>query len=279
MLRDLALLLMIATPLLSQDLLVDSEGREFKVTLIEITDTFIYFQKPREIAIVQLPLESVERVVLANGSIAYNDGKIYIYGKIYVEDTGERDIGEREPIQAEPLGIDLGTGLPLEEPPEKQPPRFDPKTGELIPARPVPAISKPPTRGTTRIAQQRIIALALADARRHQSDRAGDFGAALLGAGAVVGGAIFGAITTDSFPGFLLGAAVGSLAVPLMHSLNPVSIPPSPQLEDAAPDQRETYRQTYIGEARKLRGLSVFKAELVLLASVAGGLMLLLLVS
>jgi len=44
MLRTLVSLLVIVTPLLSQDLLVDSIDREFAGTLIEITDTDIIFQ-------------------------------------------------------------------------------------------------------------------------------------------------------------------------------------------------------------------------------------------
>ena len=274
MLKTLALLLMIATPLLSQDLLVDSEGREFKVTLIEITNTFIYFQMPRETAIVQLPLESVERIELANGSIAYKDGKIYVYGKIYVEDTGERDIGEWEPIQVEPLRIDLETGLPVEKPPEKQPPRFDSETGELIPVLPAPAVTTPSTVGTTKLTEQSIIALARADARSRHTGGAWEIGGVLLGAPAMLAGGIVGLVTTYSFPGFLVGVAVGVLPVPLLLSSFPVSVPETPQLEDAAPGQRAIYRQTFIRESRRLRRTSAFKAELVL---VGGFLVLIIL--
>lgn len=72
-----------------------------------------------------------------------------------------------------------------------------------------------------------------------------------------------------------MGAAVGAIPVPLLISLRPVSVPEPPQLEDAAPGQREVYRQTFIGESRILRGRSVFIAELVAVA-VGGGLLLLL---
>ena len=58
-------------PLLSQDLLVDSEGGEYSGTLIEITDTHIYFQLPGRTTPIQIPLKSVKRVTLADGSIAY----------------------------------------------------------------------------------------------------------------------------------------------------------------------------------------------------------------
>ncbi len=71
MLRTIVLLLVIATPLLSQDLLVDSSGREHSGTLIEITDTHIYFQLPGRTTPIQIPLKSVKRVTLADGSLAF----------------------------------------------------------------------------------------------------------------------------------------------------------------------------------------------------------------
>ncbi|MBA7595799.1 Outer membrane protein assembly factor BamA [subsurface metagenome] len=78
MLRTLVSLLVIATPLLSQDLLVDSIDREFSGTLIEITDTDIIFQIQGETEPVQYPFWSVKRVTLADGRLAFEDGKTYV---------------------------------------------------------------------------------------------------------------------------------------------------------------------------------------------------------
>lgn len=77
MLRTLVLLLVIATPLLSQDLLVIPDGRELSGTLIEITDTHIYFQFQGRATPSKIPLKSVKRVTLADGRLVYEDGKIY----------------------------------------------------------------------------------------------------------------------------------------------------------------------------------------------------------
>ncbi len=78
MLRILVLLLVIATPLLSQDLLVDSIDREFSGTLIEITDTDIIFQIQGETEPVRYPFWAVKRVTLADGRLAFEDGKTYV---------------------------------------------------------------------------------------------------------------------------------------------------------------------------------------------------------
>ncbi len=78
MLRTLVLLLVIATPLLSQDRLVDSIDREFSGTLIEITNTDIIFQLQGETEPVQYPFWAVKRVTLANGRLAFEDGKTYV---------------------------------------------------------------------------------------------------------------------------------------------------------------------------------------------------------
>ena len=75
------------------------------------------------------------------------------------------------------------TGLPAEVPTEKQPPRFDPVTGELIPALPAPAVTPPSTVGTTRMTEQSIIALARADAGTATQAMPGELAAALPGSG------------------------------------------------------------------------------------------------
>ena len=82
----------------------------------------------------------------------------------------------------------------------------------------------------------------------------------------MVAGGIVGLITTYSFDGFLVGVAVGALPAPLLLSIFPVSVPESPQLEDAASGQREIYRQTFISESRGLRAKSVTAGELLMVA-------------
>jgi len=81
-------------PLLSQDLLTDSEGREHSGTLIEITDTHIYFQLPDRTTPIRLPLKSVKRVTLADGTIAYE--------------------GEPEPLRIEVAAGEVGFEATLE---------------------------------------------------------------------------------------------------------------------------------------------------------------------
>ena len=174
----------------------------------------------------------------------------------------------------------LATGL-LAAPPQSQSTQqlpdttraSDPETGGLIPALSAPAVITPPTVGTTSLTEQSIIALARADARRRHSGLAWGFGGGLMGAGAM--GASGGMVLsfTGSFGGYLVGGAVGALPVPLLASLMKVSVPESPQLEDATPGQRVIYRQVFIPESRKLRRTSVINAELV----IAGGFLLLIL--
>ena len=139
--------------------------------------------------------------------------------------------------------------------------RSDPATGELIPAQAAPAVTTPPTVDTTRLTEQSIIALARADARRHHDVLALGFG--LLGAGAMLTGGIVGGTYTFSIFGFMAGVAVGALPVPALLSSFRVSVPESPQLENAAPGKRESYRQTFISESRRLRRITVVRTELV----------------
>ncbi|MCH7574917.1 MAG: hypothetical protein IIA59_07305 [Candidatus Marinimicrobia bacterium] len=78
MLRTLVLLLVIATPLLSQDLLVDFMDREFSGRLIEITYTHIYFRIQSETDTVQYDFWEVKRVTFAGGQLAFEDGRTYV---------------------------------------------------------------------------------------------------------------------------------------------------------------------------------------------------------
>ena len=78
---------------------------------------------------------------------------------------------------------------------------------------------------------------------------------------------VYGFFTINSFSGFLVGFAVGALPVPLLLSGLPVRVPETPQLEDAAPGQRDLYQQTFIGESRRHRRTSVLKAELAIVGA------------
>ena len=151
----------------------------------------------------------------------------------------------------------------------------DPESGELIPSLPAPAVTTAPTVGSTRLTEQSIIALARMDAglRHYRYALIWEIGGGLAGVWATGIGGVLGFYYTNSFlenigpgtvSGILLGAAVGALSVPLVVSLLPVSVPETPQLEDAAPDQREIYRQTFIGESRSLRKNSVATGERVI---------------
>jgi len=68
----------IGTPLLSQDLLVDFREREFPGKLIEITFTYIYFQIHSATDTVQYDFWEVKRVTLADGRLAFEDGRTYV---------------------------------------------------------------------------------------------------------------------------------------------------------------------------------------------------------
>lgn len=108
MLRTLVLLLVIAAPLLSQDLLVDAGWIEHSGTLIEITDTYIYFQFQGRVTPTKMPLKSVKRVTLADGRLVYEDGKIY--QDILDEFRMKKQI-ITEPIITEPSGAGRIGGL------------------------------------------------------------------------------------------------------------------------------------------------------------------------
>ena len=137
MLRILVLFLVIATSLWSQDLLVDSIDREFSGTLIKITDTYIYFQIQGETEAVQYPFWSVQRVTLADGRLAFEDGNIYVAKPTL---TVEPKPGELTPTVAKPM-----EPLPMEARPEvespTQQPAFVPEPAVPEPAEPEPVIT------------------------------------------------------------------------------------------------------------------------------------------
>ena len=128
MLRILVLFLLIATPLWSQDLLVDSIDREFSGMLIKITDTNIHFQIQGEAEPVQYPFWSVKRVTLADGRLAFEDDNIYVAKPAL---TAEPKLAEPAPVVAEPM-----ERPPMEARPEVEsstpPPAFVPETGRPL---------------------------------------------------------------------------------------------------------------------------------------------------
>ncbi len=117
MLRTIVLLLVIATPLLSQDLLVDSIDREFAGTLIEITDTEIIFQIQGETEPVQYPFWAVKRVTLADGRLAFEDGKTYVAKPALPVKAKPAEPMPTVPKPEEPLPMEVGP----EEPPPEEP--------------------------------------------------------------------------------------------------------------------------------------------------------------
>ncbi len=117
MLRTLVLLLVIATPLLSQDLLVDSIDREFAGTLIKITDTYIFFQIQGETEPVQYPFWAVKRVTLADGSLAFEDGKTYVAEPTLPVKARPAEPRPTVPKPEEPQPMEVGP----EEPPPEEP--------------------------------------------------------------------------------------------------------------------------------------------------------------
>lgn len=141
-------------------------------------------------------------------------------------------------------------------------PVFHPDTGELIPAQPAPAVTTPPTVGTTKFTQQGITALARGDARRYHKGRAWLTGGGLLGAVTMFCCGLAG--INYPFPGIIIGAGVGALIVPVAVSYAPVTVPAFEQLPEASLAQLELYRQTYIAESRRLRANDVVIGELVL---------------
>ncbi|UCH64065.1 MAG: hypothetical protein JSU77_06455 [Fidelibacterota bacterium] len=78
MLRVLVLSFVIATPLLSQDLLINLKGTEYPGRLIEISDTYVYFRLEGQTIVSRLPKQAILRVILADGRVAYENGKIHL---------------------------------------------------------------------------------------------------------------------------------------------------------------------------------------------------------
>ena len=124
--------------------------------------------------------------------------------------------------------------------------------------------------GRSELTQQRIIALARADAWRYHKELAWGAGGGLLGVGAMVIGGIFGLLVSESSIGLLIGVGVGAYTVPAKLSSFPVYVPESSALNDATQDQREIYQQAFTAESRRLRRNTVIIGELAL-GALAGG--------
>ena len=115
MLRTLVLLIVIATPLLSQDLLVDFMDREFSGRLIEITYTHIYFQIQGETDTVQYDLWEVKRVTLADGRLAFEDGRTYVAKPVSPEEPQPMEVGPEVGLPTPQPAFVPETGLPLDQ--------------------------------------------------------------------------------------------------------------------------------------------------------------------
>ncbi|UCH64066.1 MAG: hypothetical protein JSU77_06460 [Fidelibacterota bacterium] len=103
MLRILVLSFVIATPLLSQDLLINSIGTEYPGKLIEISDTHIYFLLEGQTIVSRLPKDAILRVVLADGRVAYGDAKIEL-------DSFRSEIDKKPPLDGVRIAGELLAG-------------------------------------------------------------------------------------------------------------------------------------------------------------------------
>ncbi len=253
MLRTLVLFLVIATPLLSQDLLVDSIEREFSGTLIKITDTYIYFQIQGETEPVQYPFWAVKRVTLADGRLAFEDGKTYVAKPtLPVEpEPAEPPPAVPEPMEPQPMEVGPEVELPTPQPaPGPEPAEIE-----------VSAAGGPPV-----FTEAALMTMALKNAARNHNTAGWGIGGGLLGCGGMLAGAIGGVIMADaitySFVGSLFGFGIGAVGGGVLTAellvRFPTSVPLTAELAGATPQQREKYRQLYRAEARKEKEESIY---------------------
>ena len=251
MLRTLVLYLLIATPLWSQDLLVDSIDREFSGTLIKITDTYIYFQIQGEPEPVQYPFWSVKRVTLADGRLAFEDDNIYVAKPTL---TAEPKPAMPKPAVAKPV-----VSQPMEAKPEVQLP---PRQPALVPE---PAEIEVFAAGTAPVFTEAVLrTMEVKNAARNHNALAWGIGGGLFGCGGMWAGAIGGSILAEaisysgSFVGLIIGTVMGGvLTVELLAGL-PTSVPLPAELAGATPQQREKYRELYRAAARKEKRESIY---------------------
>ena len=114
MLRTRLLVFVIAAPLLSQDLLVDFMDREISGRLIEITSTHIYYQIQSETDTVQYDLWEVKRVTLADGRLAFEDGRTYVAKPVSTEEPQPMEVGPEVGLPTPQPAFVPETGLPLD---------------------------------------------------------------------------------------------------------------------------------------------------------------------
>ena len=248
MLRTLVVCLVIAAPLFSQDLLVDSIEREFSGTLIKITDTYIHFQIQGETEAVQYPFWSVNRVTLADGRLAFEDGKTYVAKPTL---TAEPKLAEPTPPVAKSMEPQPMEARPEVELPAPQPALVpEPAEMEAFAAGPPPVFT-----------EVDLMTLAVKNAARNYNAVAWQIGGGLLGCGGMFLGGIVGA-SLVGFPGFVIGAGVGAVGASEMMAASVTEVPLPVELEAAAPDLQETYRQAYISQTRELRRYSIYSGVL-----------------
>lgn len=159
-----------------------------------------------------------------------------------------------KPVEQEPASeIDPETGLPIV--PEKEVPetvRIDPLTGQLI-----TTIEPEPEKARPRLSAAQIEALAKTEARRNHKGARWAFGGGLVEAGGIIGGGILGAMVTESFLGFLVGAGGGGFLMVNGLTKDETDVPVPPQLAGASVEQLNTYRQAYTKETKHLRMRSI----------------------
>ncbi len=288
MLRTIVLLLVIATPLLSQDLLVDSIDREFAGTLIEITDTDIIFQIQGETEPVQYPFWAVKRVKLADGRLAFEDGKTYVAKPTLPVEARPAEPMPTVPKPEEPQPIEAEPEAPAQ-------PRFDPATGELIPpeptepelAEPEPAKIEAAAVGAPPLFTKAVLrTMAQNNAKMNHNTARWGVGGGCLGCGGMYACAIGVGIVVYVIAGRLsyesvffgkmpygigMSAVAGGLLTAELLAKSPTSVSLPAELAGATPQLREQYRQLYRAEARKLKRKSIYGG----IAGLAGGILIL----
>lgn len=246
MIRTLVLFLLIGTPLFSQDLLVDSIDREFSGTLIKITDTYIFFQIHGETEPVQYPYWSVQRVTLADGRLAFADGK-----NLLAKPTlpVEPKAAAPTPTMAKPM-----EPKPMEAGPEVEKPT-------LLPAPvPEPAEIEVVAAGTPPIySGASLRTMARNNAGANFGAPGWDIGGGFLGCGGMFIGSILGVVIGGfSDISFMIGAGVGGFIVVELIARQPNIVVPIPEeLASAEAQLQEQYRHLYLTESRKLKRTSI----------------------
>lgn len=256
-------------------------GETAKGIVIEIGDEFVDFEEvfPDGVRARQkISKSNVYRLVSSDGQVLISNPRIKDELEKPSAERTDRPVEQtfrvRRPTEKPPASTPK-----TEEPTKEEPsPKFDAGKVDITP--PVPRIETPesgPGSGPS-LSTYAIIAMARANAMRQHKPTAWRLGGGLVSCGAaILGGMVGGGLA--EFPGFLIGAGLGSFGTPvLLASIS--TQPPTPPLvlSYATPEQIESYGHAYMDEARKLRRNSIFGGELRIAgAVVVGGCVLILL--